>query len=128
MRVSRKIARMIEGVRVRHTAAFLAIGLTLAVPAASHGDDPAAEGWVGKRVVQKYNNFPVRVDGRAVPGSGDRFSIYRVDRVEGGRLHLEGDGGAVGGWGEAGQFVPVDEAIAFFTDRIRKRPDDVFSH
>ncbi len=84
--------------------------------------------WVGKRVVQKYNNFPVRVDGQAVPGSGDRFAIYRVDRVEGGRLHLEGDGGAVSGWGEAGQFVPVDEAIAFFTDRIRKRPDDVFSH
>jgi tetratricopeptide (TPR) repeat protein len=124
------IAAMGGGVRVRHAAVFLALGLTVIVPGGSRGEEPAAKDWVGKRVVQKYNNFPVRVDGEPVLGSGEKFSIYRVQRVDGGRLWLkaEGEGEEAGGSGAVGQFVPVDQAIPFFTARIHSHPDDVFSY
>ncbi len=128
MQCSWGFAAMGVGVRIRQAALFLAIGLTAFLPVVARGDEPAAEDWFGKRVVQKYNNFPVRVDGEAVLGAGEKFAIYRVERVEGGRLRLKSETDGSVGSGAVGQFVPVDRAIPFFTARIDAHPDDIFSH
>ncbi len=114
--------------RLRQAVAFLGLGLAMVMAGVSRGEEPAAKDWIGKRVVQKYNNFPVRVDGQPVPGSGERFLIYRVERVEGDRLWLKAEGEGIRGWAAIGQVIPIDQAIAFFNDRISAHPDDAFPH
>ena len=52
---------------------ILAVGPTLA-----RAQQPAADDWLGKRVIQRYNNFPLRIDGQAVLRSGMEIHIYRV--------------------------------------------------
>jgi tetratricopeptide (TPR) repeat protein len=130
MRGSWEIAAMGGTVRLRLRQAivFLGLGLATVMAGVSGGEEPSDKDWVGKRVVQRYNNFPVRVDGQAVSGSGDRFVIYRVERVEGGRLWLQAEGEGIRGWAAIGQVIPVDQAMAFFEDRIRAHPDEAFPH
>ncbi len=82
--------------------------------------------WVGKRVVQKHKNSPLYNEGRSVPGSGENFSIYRVERVEGRRLWLKDEEAGHTGWADIDAVVPLDRAIAFFTDQLRACPCDGF--
>ena len=130
MRESWEIAAMGGTVRLRlrQAVVFLGLGLATAMAGVSRGEEPSAQDWVGKRVVQRYNNFPLRVDGQAVPGSGERFLIYRVERVEGGRLWLKAEGERIRGSAAIGQIIPVDQAMAYFNDRIRAHPDETFPH
>ena len=86
----------------------------------------AAQEWVGKRVVQKHKILPLQNNGRAVPVSGEDFSIYRVERVQGRRLWLKAEAFGPGGWADLDEVVPLDQAIAFFTDQIQAYPQDVF--
>ena len=58
--------------------------------------------------------------------SGTEIHIYRVQRVEGEKLWLQGEEDGPSGWATADQFVRVDDAFAYFTDRIRTHPDDPF--
>jgi tetratricopeptide (TPR) repeat protein len=87
---------------------------------------PDIKEWVGKRVVQRYNNFPLRLDGDAVLRSGTEVHIYRVARAEQGKLWLEGEQDGPSGWATPDQFIRVEEAPAYFSDRIRTHPDEVF--
>jgi len=104
----------------------LAFGLMAAVPPWSRGQQPAHDTWLGTRVMQRFNNFPLRMDGEAVLRSGTEIHIYRVERVDGEKLWLEGEGDGPSGSGAADQFVRVDDAFAHFTERIRNHPDDPF--
>ena len=40
------------------------------VPAPARAQKAVAGQWLGKRVIQRYNNFPLRIDGQAVLRSG----------------------------------------------------------
>jgi len=105
---------------------ILAIVPALAALARAQAPQPPAHQWLGKRVVQRHNNFPLRVDGQAVLRSGTEVHIYRVERADGDKLWLVGEGDGPSGWASADQFICIEEALAYVTDRIRAHPDDVF--
>jgi tetratricopeptide (TPR) repeat protein len=116
----------VTGRRARLAAVCLAIGLTVAVPGRSMGAEPAGKEWIGQRVLPKYRDFTLQ-DGEGAPGRAAKVAIYRVDQVKGDKLQLSADGGP-GGWAAAGQVVPVEQAVAFFSDAIGKDPRDAFNY
>jgi tetratricopeptide (TPR) repeat protein len=104
------------------TAGLLAVGiaLVLASPPALHAQ--AGDGWVGKRVVERYPGFRLRIENQIIDPKGIR--IYHVEQVNGPWLWLTAEGRGQSGWAPANEVVAVDQAIAFFTDSIRARPRD----
>ena len=62
---------------------ILAVSPTLTAPRWSHGQQQSNSPWLGKRVVQRHNNFPLRMEGEAVLRSGTEIDIYRVERAKG---------------------------------------------
>ena len=62
---------------------ILAMSSTLPASPWSRSQESPNHDWVGKRVVQRFNNFPVRVDGEAVLRSGTDIYIYRVQAPTG---------------------------------------------
>src|SRR5262245_9318985 len=104
------------------TAGLLAVGLALVpvTPPALHAQ--AQDGWVGKRVVERYRGFRLRIEDQVIDPKA--INIYRVERVNGPRLWLKAEGVSLSGWAPADQVIPVEQAIEFFTDSIRANPDD----
>ena len=104
------------------TAVVAAVGIALvpASPPALHAQ--AGDGWVGKRVVERYPGFRLRIEDQVIDPRGIR--TYRVAQVNGPWLWLKAEGRGLSGWAPADQVVPVDQAIAFFTDSIRANPGD----
>ena len=81
-------------------------------------------------MVQKTREFILRDDKQAVTWNTRLINVYLVERVDGPRLWLKlerADGDAIG-WAAADQVVPIDQAVTFFTDRIRANPKDAFAH
>jgi hypothetical protein len=93
-----------------------------------HGEQPTDNHWLGTRVVQKYDNFPLRVDDKPVVRSGTLTPIYCVKRTDGNRFWLEAEDFGVKGWCSRDQVVPVEQAIQFFTEAVRTQPDDTFPY
>jgi tetratricopeptide (TPR) repeat protein len=87
-----------------------------------------ADEWIGRRVIQRHNNYPLRLDGQAVMRSGMEIHIYKVERRDGDKLWLEGDDDGPSGWAAIDQLVRIEDAIAYLADRIRVHPDDAFYH
>ena len=112
-------------VRTRPVALLLTLILVTAASPA-RAQQPAADQWIGKRVIQRYNNFPLRIDGQAVLRSGMELHIYRVQKIDGDQLWLEGEDDGPRGWASADQFVRVEDALAYLADRIRAHPEDGF--
>src|SRR5262249_21753938 len=104
MRHAARIAASRDG--ARRAAGLLALGLMMAAAEENplRGEEPAGVDWTGKRVVQKYNNFPLRKDHEAVLESGSEIHIYRVGRVEDGKLWLTAEDENLSGWAAPGQF------------------------
>jgi tetratricopeptide (TPR) repeat protein len=121
-----------RGPAARTAAVLLAIALVLVTPTAvvaqGRAGAPArpAALWVGRRVVAKSRAVVLR------DGSGeievDGYYRYRIRQVAGRRLLLEAEGLGVVGWAGADRFIPVEEALAYFTDRIRTDPRDAFAY
>ena len=86
----------------------------------------ADDGWIGKRVVQKYGSFRLKIENRLIDPK--EFVIYRVEQVNGPWLWLTAEGQGLSGWAPADQVVAVDDAIAFFTDYIRANPGETGLH
>ncbi len=82
--------------------------------------------WTGKRVVRKAGEVVLRPEDKAAKPIKSFF--YRVERIKGSLLRLKADQNARRGWAPAEQVVLVDEAIEFFTKRLRSNPQDAFSY
>ena len=54
----------------------------------------------------------------------DARRVYRIDRVDGPRLHLAADGVGLKGWIKAQDAIPPKEAFEYVTDLIYDRPDE----
>jgi Tfp pilus assembly protein PilF len=80
--------------------------------------------WVGKRVVQKYAGFRLKIENQVIDPK--RLETYRVEQVNGPWLWLHAK--ELNGWGPADQVVPVEQAIEFFTNYIRSSPGDVHGY
>jgi len=106
----------------------VAIVLVLALAASPPLHAQADPGWIGKRVVQKSRDFALQQEGQIVQRTESAFHIYIVERIKGPALWLQAEGRGPSGWAPAGQFVPVDQAIEFFTNRVRTNPRDAFAY
>ena len=82
------------------------------------------KGWVGKRVVQKYASFALKIDNQFV--SPNALFIFRVEQVDGPLLRLQAP--QHDGWALVDHVVPIEQAIGFFTDAIRFNPGDAFEY
>ncbi len=91
-------------------------------PLACQAEETAGKEWIGQRVVPKQREFKLQGRRRRARTSG-QIAIYRVDQVKGNSLALTPDGGSVG-WADAGQVVPIDQGVEFFSDAIAKSPRD----
>ena len=96
------------------------------VPGRSLAAEPAGKEWIGQRVVPKQRDFALR-DDEGSPARAAKIAIYRVDQVKGGSLRLTPDGGSTAG-PTAGQVVPVEQAVEFFSDAIGESPRDPYNY
>ena len=104
--------------------AAVGIALGLDTPPVLHAQ--VDNGWIGKRVVQKYSNFRLRIENQVIDPKV--VETYHVERVNGPRIWVRVEGRGLSGWALADQVVPVDQAIAFFTDYIRANPGDAHGY
>lgn len=106
---------------------LLVVVLKLLAPKALVAQQPAPKNWVGRHVVQRYNNLVLRIEDRVI----DRKRVihfYRVEQKSGPWLWIRAEGNGFSGWATADEIVPVEEGIDFFTNQIRQNPRDVFSY
>src|SRR5262249_21935198 len=83
--------------------------------------------WVGKRVVQKQADFGLRVENQIVERR--RFILfYDVEAVNGPWLWLRAEGKGMRGWALADEVVAVENAIPYFSERLRTNASDAFAH
>lgn len=97
---------------MRRTLAILAVVLT-AFPVLAQ--DLAS--WVGKRVVIKYKQ-PLRFGPVAVEPK--EYRAYSIAQVDGDQFLLTA--GGISGWVRKDDVVPLDQAVAFYTEEIVKNP------
>ena len=100
----------------------LVLGLTTIAPAPLRGEEAAGKEWIGQRVVPNQRNFKLR-DAQGTVERAAKIAIYRVDQVKGNALGLTPDGGPIG-WADAGQVVPIERAVEFFSNAISRSPRD----
>ena len=96
-----------------------ALNLTPMPPAPSSAENE----WIGKRVVPKSSQVG-RFTGGSTVGRETPILIYRVESAEADLLRLKAEGGGQNGWAKVEEVVLVDQAIEFFTARIRDNPKD----
>jgi tetratricopeptide (TPR) repeat protein len=111
---------------IAQTVGALALVISLAIPhsvSAQAGND-----WINKRVVQRSADFRLKIDDEPVERSGKSIEFYRVERSEGPLLWLQAENDRYGGWAKVDDVVPVEQAIAFFTEQIHAHPRQGFYH
>jgi tetratricopeptide (TPR) repeat protein len=83
-----------------------------------------ADAWVGQTVIVKFGGVPygqVNANTGAFVNTGRLHLMYhKVEAEEGGYVRVREDG--VSGWVEKRNVVPLNEAVAFFTEAIQTRP------
>jgi tetratricopeptide (TPR) repeat protein len=105
--------------------AALAIALCAMGPAIARASKPQGDDRIGKRVVQKNRDFVLRVEKQVVDRKST-LQTYLVEQVNGQWLWLRAEG--IAGWARADLVVPVEQAIAYYTDYVRDHPDDPFGY
>jgi tetratricopeptide (TPR) repeat protein len=116
------------GARFRLAAvASLMIGLAAIASAGARGGEPARADRVGQRVVSRSGGLILRDDRGAVTGVGGKDQVYRVERVDGRRLWLRGEGKSLGGWAMADEIVAVEPPDDPSVRRADARPHRGFA-
>jgi tetratricopeptide (TPR) repeat protein len=112
--------------KVRMAVSVLALGLTVAMPCRSLGNEPAAKEGIGKLVVPKQRNFTLR-DPEGGPERPAKIAVYRVDAIKGSLLHLSPERGP-SGWATGDRVVPQERALEFFSGAIDEFPHDAHNY
>jgi tetratricopeptide (TPR) repeat protein len=102
----------------------------LGSPAGHHASRPDL--WVGRRVIIRFGAAPragePAFDERVEDSPRGRrrrvVRTYRVEKAEGDRLWLRAERSGARGWAPAGDVVPLDRAVAIFSEELRDHPDD----
>ena len=68
----------------------------------------------------------LRINDEPVEGNDSTLRFYRVEQVDGSSLLLKPIGQGKSGWASAGQVIPAEQALDFFTTKIRLDPKDPF--
>ncbi|MHB1558668.1 MAG: tetratricopeptide repeat protein [Isosphaeraceae bacterium] len=113
--------------RIRLTILLALCGLTLLVANAAVAEDSPHKSMVGQRVVQRSNDFTLRIKDQVV----DRHRVihfYKVEQVNGPWLWVRAEGNGFSGWAKAEDVIPIDEGVDFFSERIREDSQDAFAY
>lgn len=120
----------LKGLASRHFRSGLMVvvlGTIWGTAGTAEAQQTAAKPLIGRRVVQKANDFALHIEDRVV----DRKRVihfYRVELVEGPWLWVRAEANGFSGWALSSQVVAVDEAVDFFTRQIRENPADIFPY
>ena len=120
----RGTARRKFGTTSFQPATLLAVWGLFAAVTPDMSAQPVGKDWIGRRVVQKYASFALKIDNQFV--SPNALFIFRVEQVDGPLLRLQAP--QHDGWALVDHVVPIDQAIGFFTDAIRFNPGDSFAY
>jgi tetratricopeptide (TPR) repeat protein len=116
------------GPRMRLTLLLALCGLMLLAPGAAIAQEATShKNMVGRRVAQRSNDFTLRIENQVV----ERHRVihfYKVEQASGPWLWVRAEGNGSSGWAMADDVVPIDEGIGFFSERIRRNPNDVFAY
>ena len=123
--VGRRTAHVARRLIVVRAMTWATVGLIWIAASRSTVRAQADQGWIGKRVVQKYRGFKLQGDNKGVVVRWIEF--YRVERTDGERLFVKAEGSGLSGWAKINDLFPADEAMAFFDNRLRANLRDVFS-
>jgi tetratricopeptide (TPR) repeat protein len=88
-------------------------------------DVEAVQNLVGARVVQKLDDFELRLDDRVVDLKNFIY-VFRVERIGGDSLFLKAERKPVCGWAGVNLVVPIEQALEYFDIEARARPLDPF--
>jgi tetratricopeptide (TPR) repeat protein len=102
----------------------LVVVFTIPSAAFAQPEDP----WLGKRVVQAFRDFTLRINDEPVERMGRTIDVYQVERVEERSLWLKSEKQRVQGSASIDSIVPVERAIEYFTQQIRGGPQDAFPY
>ena len=119
--------RGVLGDPLRVALFIVVFGTKLIAPKAAVAQQPMQKPMVGRRVVQRSNEFALHIENRVV----DRKRVihfYRVEQINGPWLWVRADGNGFSGWALGDQVISVDEAVGFFSDQIRDDPGNVFPY
>ena len=109
----------------RATRSFLPVVVFLgAVSGAPAFGQSSGTAWIGKSVVQKAVGFVLRRESGIVENPQNRIPIFHVVSENGPWLWLRASG--LEGWADPSDVVPLDQAVDYFTDRIRIDPENPF--
>jgi tetratricopeptide (TPR) repeat protein len=124
MRTARSLAGRFRPTAATIIVACLGSAVVLGLPVTPRAQED--EGWLGKRVVQKYDTFRLGLGGQGVVPK--MIHTYRVEKVNGPVLWIRVEGQGPSGWAPADQVVPVERAIDFFTDYIRTHKTEAYGY
>lgn len=113
--------------RIRLALLLALCGSMLLVPRTAVSQESPHKNMVGRRVVQRSNDFTLRIENQVV----DRHRVihlYRVEQVNGPWLWVRSEGNGFSGWARAEDVIPVDEGVDFFSERLRENPQDAFAY
>ena len=104
---------------------LILVGAKLNHPVAAVAEESGNKTMVGRRVVQRSNEFTLHIENRVI----DRKRVihfYKVEQVSGPWLWVRAEGNGFSGWALADQIIPVEQGVDFFTRQIRDDPGNVF--
>ncbi len=104
----------------------LSIGVWLVEPPGAFAQQSIATPQAGQRVVPRSDGFVLRIGNQVVAESDEEARFYRVEAASGSWLWLKGEPEGCTGWAVSDQVISVDQAMDYFTDRIRSSPGDAF--
>jgi tetratricopeptide (TPR) repeat protein len=82
--------------------------------------------WVGRRCLAKSPTVLVYDGSQAVGTAKDLDPVFQVVQIEGSWLSVHG--AAITGWIRLDDVVPLDDALEFFNDLIRREPDNLAAY
>ena len=78
--------------------------------------------WLGKRVVQKAAKLTLRINDEPIESDGKALRIYRIEEVDGASFLIKSESDRSSGWTSASDVIAVDQAVDYFSKKIRLEP------
>jgi tetratricopeptide (TPR) repeat protein len=109
-------------------AAAVLTGCFAFPPPARAADEPSESSWVGKRIMTKQPGVKIRSPGKDGKEVEETLTLatYRVHKDDGKRIQVRHRG--VAGWLAKDDALPLEEAVRYFTERIRTDPKDAYAY
>ncbi len=110
----------------RRLALVAALVLSLSVCVATAAATDTSEDWVGRRCLAKSLAAPVYDGSCAIGTAKDLEPVFQVVQVQGSWLSVHS--ARIAGWIRHDDIVPLDGALEYFNDLIRREPENLAAY